>query len=74
MADNTQNINIPVQKPVVGEKPAGNHQPGGIKKVSAGNHTKEKKKEGKGYTFHYYSYGDGGNVYCTYTFGNNELL
>ena len=47
MADNTQNINIPVQKPVVGEKPAGNHQPGGIKKVSAGNHTKEKKKEPK---------------------------
>lgn len=47
MADNTQNINIPVQKPVVGEKPAGNHQPGGIKKVSAGNQTKEKKKEPK---------------------------
>lgn len=47
MADNTQNINIPVQKPVVGEKPAGNHQPGGIKKVSAGNQTKEKKKEQK---------------------------
>ena len=47
MADNTQNINIPVQKPIVGEKPAGNHQPGGIKKVSAGNQTKEKKKEPK---------------------------
>lgn len=48
MADNTQNINIPVQKPVVGEKPAGNHQPGGgIKKVSVGNQTKEKKKEPK---------------------------
>lgn len=47
MADNTQNINIPVQKPVVGEKPAGNHQPGAIKKVSAGNQTKEKKKEPK---------------------------
>lgn len=47
MADNTQNINIPVQKPVVGEKPAGNHQPGGIKKVSAGNQAKEKKKEPK---------------------------
>lgn len=47
MADNTQNINIPVQKPVVGKKPAGNHQPGGIKKVSAGNQTKEKKKEPK---------------------------
>ena len=47
MADNTQNINIPVQKPVVGEKPAGNHQPGGIKKVSAGNQTTEKKKEPK---------------------------
>lgn len=47
MADNTQNINIPVQKPVVGEKPAGNHQPGGIKKVSAGNQTKEKKEEPK---------------------------
>lgn len=47
MADNTQNINIPVQKPVVGERPAGNHQPGGIKKVSAGNQTKEKKKEPK---------------------------
>lgn len=48
MADNTQNINIPVEKPVVGEKPAGNHQPGGgIKKVSAGNQTKEKKKEPK---------------------------
>lgn len=47
MADNTQNINIPVQKPVVGEKPAGNHQPGGIKKVSAGNQTKGKKKEPK---------------------------
>lgn len=47
MADNTQNINIPVQKPVVGENPAGNHQPGGIKKVSAGNQTKEKKKEPK---------------------------
>lgn len=47
MADNTQNINIPVQKPVVGEKPAGNHQPGGIKKVPAGNQTKEKKKEPK---------------------------
>lgn len=48
MADNTQNINIPVQKPVVGEKSAGNHQPGGgIKKVSAGNQTKEKKKEPK---------------------------
>lgn len=47
MADNTQNINIPVQKSVVGEKPAGNHQPGGIKKVSAGNQTKEKKKEPK---------------------------
>lgn len=48
MADNTQNINIPVQKPVVGEKPAGNHQPGGgIKKVSDGNQTKEKKKEPK---------------------------
>lgn len=47
MADNTQNINIPVQKPVVGKNPAGNHQPGGIKKVSAGNQTKEKKKEPK---------------------------
>lgn len=47
MADNTQNINIPLQKPVVGEKPAGNHQPGGIKKVSTGNQTKEKKKEPK---------------------------
>ena len=47
MADNTQNINIPVQKPVVGKNPAGNHQPGAIKKVSAGNQTKEKKKEPK---------------------------
>lgn len=47
MADNTQNINIPVQKPVVGKNPAGNHQPGGIKKASAGNQTKEKKKEPK---------------------------
>lgn len=47
MADNTQNINIPVQKPVVGKNPAGNHQPGGIKKVSAGNQTKEKNKEPK---------------------------
>lgn len=47
MADNTQNINIPVQKPVVGKNPAGNHQPGGIKKVFVGNQTKEKKKEPK---------------------------
>lgn len=47
MADNTQNINIPVQKPVVGKNPAGNHQPGGIKKVPVGNQTKEKKKEPK---------------------------
>ncbi len=47
MADNTQNINIPVQKPIVGKNPAGNHQPSGIKKASGGNQTKEKKKEPK---------------------------